>query len=78
MVRVPVTRVVEVVVKVTLIWHVVGAVNVLPTQESPEIANDAVTVSLEKVTDPLPVMLTVTVSAALVAGDVPVGIPNVR
>jgi hypothetical protein len=87
---VSVTRVVESVVNVTLIWHVVGAVNVLAglvaafRQELPVIVNGEpeLTLALPKVTDPLPAMLTVTTSAALVGAlvgvGVIVGIPNVR
>jgi hypothetical protein len=61
----------------TLTWHDVGAVRVL-WQDDPETLNGAVAVAALNVTDPLPVILTVTVWGELTAGDVPVGMPNVR
>jgi len=79
MLRVSVTREAELVVKVTAIWHVAPALNVLFRQESPTIANAGpVTLSLVNVTDSLPAMETVTVSTELTAGDVPEGIPKER
>jgi hypothetical protein len=63
---------------------VFGAVNVFGGvvsafwQELPATVNGELAVTVPNVTDPLPVMLTVTVSAALTAGDVPVGMPKDR
>ena len=79
MLRVSVIRVLELVDRLMLIVHVVGAASV-PTQVLPVIVNGEppLTVALENDTFPLPPMLTVTASALLTAGDVPVGMPKER
>jgi hypothetical protein len=74
----------------TATWQFVGAVSV-PVHELPLMVNaagldveggtvvpDAPIVTEENVTEPDPVMLTITDCAALVAGEVPVGIPKAR